>query len=300
MMPRSQLIAVLVAIEVVVAAWMIVAVRGDQSDQWSPWGSHVEAASDSNLSEGGAHKIFEAGSHPALNVDIGYADLTIRTGAPSQFDVSVSQSTEYGIFRATAPISATKDGETIHIMSDARHRWAMGDDRMVTVVVPPETRVVVVNAGDITADGLRAEATFNSIGNGSITVEDYDGPELHVAASNGRISLDRVVATRLNATTSNGRLEGTSLEVRDGKVESSNGRVTLRFAKGADTLVNAEASNGKIHVSGLPAAASVQTTDNSGDDDNDADNSVSRTVRLGAGNGQLDVEASNGSIYISQ
>jgi hypothetical protein len=87
--------------------------------------------------------------------------------------------------------------------------------------------------------------------------------------------------------------------VRDGSVSSSNGRVSLGFAPGADTTVTAEASNGSVRVSGFPAAAAAANSASDDEDDDDGDGgggSSARTVRVGAGGGQLDVHASNGNI----
>jgi hypothetical protein len=304
MIPRGTIIAVLLAIELAIVGVAVVALRGGQPAPSSAQRSTAETASGPHLVEGGPHRMFDAGTHPALTVDIGNADLTIITRNASQIDVAVSKSTDFGFLRATAPITAQRDGESIRIATTDRRRWSMGggrrwsvgDDRMVTVLAPPETQVTVVNAGDIKANGLRAEASFNSIGMGSVTVEDYDAPVLHVASSHGRILLHQIVAARLDATSRNGHVEGTALQVRDGNVES-NGRVTLGFATGADTLVTAETSNGRVSVSGFTAAAFVTTGRKSSED---SDDPSSRTVRVGAGNGRLDVHSSDGNINLAQ
>jgi len=217
MIPRGTIIAALLVVELAISGEAVVALHGGQSAPSSAQRADG-GASGLRLAEGGPHQIFDAGAHPVLTVDIGNADLTILASKVSQMDVSVSASTAYGILRATAPITARKDGETIRIAT-TRDRWSMGDDRMVTVLVPPETQVTVVNAGDIKANGLRADGSFNSIGNGSVTVGDYDAPALHVAASNGHIFLHQIVASSLDATSSNGRVEGTGLQVRDGSVD---------------------------------------------------------------------------------
>lgn len=284
MTARAQAIVAIVAVEAAIVGLMVMSLTGVQPAQWFAPSARTAAAAPGSLVEGGAHRIFEAGSHPALTVDIGYADLTIRTGDSSRFDVALSKDTRFGFLLNKDPITATKDGDTIRIEKIRQRGMSMGDMRRVTVIVPPETQVTVVNAGDIEASGLRATASFDSVGNGSITVDDFNAPALHVEASNGRITLRRIVATRLEATNGNGRVEGTALQVRDGSVETSNGRVRLGFARGADTLVTAETSNGSVRVS----------------DGDQGDRPSSRTVRIGAGNGHLDVHSSNGSIYISQ
>ncbi len=291
MISRVALVAVLALVEVAIASETVVAVRGDQPARWSMHANGYRVDGP-NLAEGGPHRLFDAGSHPALTVDIGNADLTIRAGTAAQFDAAVSKSTAFGIFRARAPITAEVDGDTLRIATSAEHSWSMGDDRMVTLIVPAQTRVTVASAGHTRATGLLAEASFNSA-NGNVTVEDYRAPALHVESSNGRIALIRVAAARLDVSASDGRIEGSALQVRDGSVESSNDRVTLEFAAGSDSIVTAQTSNGNIHLSGIPGAASAR--DNGSDNDES-----SRTVRIGPGNGRFDVQSSNGNIYLSQ
>jgi hypothetical protein len=300
MISRGTIIAGLIALELAIVVEAVVAVRGA-----GPWPASAQpfmarAADGPKLAEGGPHKIFDSGAHPKLTVDIGYADLTILTSSnASQIDVSLSPSDAFGPFSETAPITARQDGETIRVAtSSGGRRWSLGDDRMVTVLVPPETKVTVIHAGDVKADGLRADASFNSVGNGTVTVEDYDAPSLHVVSSDGRIVLRRIESAQVEVTSKDGRVDGTALQVRDGHVESS-GRVSLRFAAGTDTLVNAEASDGKISTSGF-AGTDVVTKSKGSDDDDDDDDSSARTVRVGAGEGHLDVHSSDGNITLAQ
>ncbi|MBD5654583.1 MAG: DUF4097 family beta strand repeat protein, partial [Candidatus Eremiobacteraeota bacterium] len=116
-----------------------------------------------------------------------------------------------------------------------------------------------------------------------------------VASSDGRILLQQIVAARLDATSSDGHVEASALNVRDGSIESD-GHVTLGFASGADTMVNAETSDGKVNVSGFTAASPFEPQ-RSSDDDND---SASQTVRVGAGEGHLSVHANDGNINLTQ
>jgi hypothetical protein len=292
MIPRGTVIAALLVVELAILGEVVVAMRGSQSAQ------HLggRAASGPYLVEGGPQKMFTVGAHPALTVDIGYADLTIIAGKIARIEVSVIPSTAYGNFGATAPIAVRADGETIRIAKASEPWWCVGDDRMVTVMVPPDTQVSVLRAGDIKAEGLHADASLNSVGRGSVTVENYDAPALHASAT-GRIVLHQIVAARLDATSSDGHVEGTALRVRDGSVESG-GRVTLGFATGSDTLVTAATSHGKVRVSGLTAGESGAIERRSSDDD-DAE-LPSQTVRVGAGTGRLDVHSSDGNINLFQ
>jgi hypothetical protein len=288
MISRGTIIAGLLVLELAIICEAVIAVQGGGQ----PFHHSVaQAATGGRLAEGGAHQIFDAGVHPALTVDIGYADLTIVAHEGSQIDVSLSRS--HGLFQAREPIEAQKDGDTVRITAADDAGWTVGDSRMVTVLVPPDTQVNVVKGGDIKATGLRAESSFNSVGDGTVTVEDYNAPSLH-ATSDGRISLSDVVATRLDATSDDSRIEGSGLQVRNGSIEAD-GRVTLGFASGTDTVINADTDDGKVSDSGFAAGASMATSKNNGDDD-----ASSETVRAGAGEGTLDVHTSDGNIHLTQ
>jgi len=294
MLTRGQVIAALLAAEVAIVCLAVASIFGGRLPASFMAPTEARATAGPRLVEDGPHKIFDAGAHPALTVDIGYADLTIVARPAAPIDVSVSSSMAYGVLRVKSPIEARSDGETIHISTSGEPGWSIGDDRMVTVVVPPETKVTVVNAGDIRASGLRAEASFSAAGRGSVSVDDYDAPSLHIESPDGRISLHQVVAARLEAN-SDGRVEGTALQLRDGSVESS-GRVSLGFAPGTDTLVTAATDDGRVRLSGFAATAQAATAP----PNRDEDDASSQSVRVGSGSGHLDVHSSDGNISLSQ
>lgn len=316
MVPRATAIAVLVGVEVALLYGMAVAVGGGVT--LSPVGfggpSPAGVTAFTPLT-------FAAGMSPKLAIDVGMADVTIDTHPQRQIDVSVSDSSRH--VGSTAPITARSDGDTIHIVSDQTDFWSfMGDSRVIHISAPPETAVGIVNAGNVTVTGLRADATIVSgahfrsedgirvrdfqgrlsatADGGTIDISDAVSPDLTIDASNGRVTLTRVNAQKIDASSSNGRVEGTDLQLRDGRVSSSNGRVSLRFASGADTTVTAGAANGHIDVSGFGAAPAKFVKGGDDEDDDDDDSPSSETIRVGGGSGRLDVHASNGSIYLSQ
>jgi len=280
-----MLIAVLCVFQLAIVGEAVVAIRGDGS---------ASASSLPNLVEGGPHKVFAAGSEPSLTVDIGYADLTVLADDDSHIDVSVRPTTSADMFQTKSAISAVRDGDAIKIAVDDP-RWSTGDDRMVTVLVPAHTRVTVLHAGNIVSRGLRAEASLTSTGEGTITVDDFDGPALRLDSGHS-ITMHRVVAERLDADSSDGNVEGTSLAIRDGSIQSD-GRVMLGLTPGTDTLITAEAKSGKIVTTGfVPLPASVSESKSAADDDD----SSSQTVRAGAGNGHLDVQSDDGNITLAR
>ncbi len=294
MTTRGKLIAALVVIEIAIIGEAWTALFGSPGSRWSAPRFDAQSTTDSRLVEGGPHKHFVTGHHPALTIDIGYADLTILPSNGSQIEVGVAPSTTTGMFFANAPLVAQKVGSIVRVTTSGS--WGIGDDRMVTARIPADTDVTVINAGNIHATGLRASASFNSIGgDGTVAVDDFAGPTLHVTLQNGRIALHQIVAGRLDAIIRHGHVEGTALQVRNGSVES-NGRVMLGFAAGADTLVTAETNNGAVNVSGFlaPSSAGISNLGNNNDD------SSSQTVRVGAGDGHFDVHSSEGNITLAQ
>jgi len=291
---RGTILAAILVAELAIVGTAIEAVRGNQIGPTFSSPAFAQLTHGSHLIEDGPHQIFDVGPHPSLTVDIGYADLTIQSGNAKQIDVSVSPSPDYGLFRSKAPISAQEDGQTVRVGTAPEHGLTTGDNRMVTVVVPDGTKVTVLHAGDIRASGLRAEASFTSRGNGFIKIEDFDGPVLHVTTMNGPIIMHAVAVERLEASARNDRIDGTAMRVHDGSIESGD-RVTLGFAAGTNTIVNADTDDGKITATGFDAGASVAGARKSEDDD-----SSSQTVRLGAGNGSLDVHTSDGNIHLVQ
>jgi hypothetical protein len=272
-----------------IACAAAVAIRGDRSA--TPHGDANGAA----LVEGGPHALFAVSSHPALTVSIGYADLTIVSGTSSQIDVSATSSSDFGVMRRTDPIIVRQDGQSVAIATAGDGGWSIGDDRRVTVVVPPQTRVTVVKAGDVEARGLRVQAAITSVGRGSITVDDYIAPALDAAARGG-ITLHAVDAARLDASSSEGGVVATALRMHDGSIESDD-RVTLGFTDGTDALVTAEAKTGHIVLAGLSGAEPPVVAARTGDG---ADHSPAiQTVRIGAGHGHIDVRSKDGNIDLA-
>ena len=165
----------------------------------------------------------------------------------------------------------------------------------------------IVNAGNVTVTGLRADASIVSgahfrsddgirvrdfqgtlsatVDGGTIDIADAVCPDLTISADDGRVALTHIDARKIDVTSSDGRVEGNDVVLRDGRVTSSDGRVSLRFAAAADTTVNATVDDGHIDVTGLPAAGGSGSA---------------QTIRVGAGSGRLDVHAGDGSIYLSQ
>ena len=286
MTPRATIIAGLVVLELAIIGGIGASLRsGTQAFVAGGPAAAIPAGPDA-VAEGGAHKIFSVGfgSHPSLTVDIGLADLTIATHQ-GPVDVAVSKSSDFGPIRETGPITARQVGNGVRIAINESRNIAIGDDRMVTVLVPPETRVTVVRAGDINVSGLRAPASIAAAGSGDVEIDDYAAPALRVVTRHGHITLRRVEATQLDLIAKSGHVDGSGMTVHDGNIESDE-RVTLGLEPASDTLVNVATDDGKILVSGFGGGESTGT------------GAGPRTVRIGNGQGRLAVHAGDGDINL--
>jgi hypothetical protein len=320
MVPRATLIAVLIGVEVALLVGMVNAVQG-RGMSWFPVGMTAPdtAAGPQSGRRPRAYQ-FPAGAHPLVIVDAAGVDVVVETQAIPRINV-VMHEERSGPFTGTPQeISARDEGGTIHVTSDdVQQTHVFGREKLtLQIVAPPNTRITVTDAGDITLAGFRAATSLDSRdgaidvhdfrgdltasnSDGRIDVTDADCSTLQVSASNGRLVLTHVNAAQVDASSSNGRVIGTAVQLRDGRVSSSNGRVSLGFAAGADTTVTAATSNGRINVSGFadgPASLVKTGGDDSDSDDDDAP--AAKTIRVGAGSGRLDVHTSNGSIDLSQ
>jgi hypothetical protein len=305
---RGTFIAVLVGVEIALVFMMAQAVNPAFRTPWQMQTYHdlqqtfgtAGAGSPSSL---GTKYAFTVGAQPEVTVDIGYADLTIERGNDAHVSVDVPRHGWHGIGASAPAITARQDGDRILVAEAERSGWTVSDDRRVRITVTPGTRLIVQNAGNIDASGLRATASFSS-NNGYVTITDFNAPSLTVETSNGRVNLRDVTAPSFEVSSSNGRIEGSALHVTNGHVKSSNGRVTLGFAANSDTTVTAETSNGSVDVGNLNVTSAAHATahqrsSDDDDDDDDGDGS-SKTIRLGSGSGQLDVHSSNGNINLRQ
>jgi hypothetical protein len=139
---RVTIIGAILVAEFAIVGFAVAAIRGVEVPLSFAPRYETQLPADGHLIEDGPHQVFAVGAHPTLTVNIGYADLTIRA-SEAAVDASVSSSTSYGMLNATAPITARRDGDSITIATAAEHGWSTGDNRMVTVLVPPRTAVTV-------------------------------------------------------------------------------------------------------------------------------------------------------------
>jgi Putative adhesin len=318
MVPRSTLIAVLVGVEIALVVSMVNAVRGRGFTWFGPGVPMAQAGtSDTNTPRKPRTYQFPAGPNPAVVVDAAGVDVVLETRAVPQISVVMREQRTGPFFGKAQEITARDDGGTVHVTSDdVQQTHVFGSETLTLhIAAPANTRISVSDAGAITLAGFRAATSLDSrsgavdvrdfrgdltatTSQGRVDVSDADCSTLHVSSSDGRVVLRRVNAAQIDASSSNGRLEGSGLQLRDGTIATSNGRVSLGFTRGTDATVTAGTSNGRVNVSGLEAMPAKYVRH--GGDDSDDDSSAAKTVRIGTGSGKLDVHTSNGSIDLNQ
>jgi hypothetical protein len=253
-------------------------------------------------------KSVETGASPHVVIDDEDATLTVSVRPGSSVVVSDQTRISGWMQGASRPVSIARTSDGLRIFRpDSGLSVSMGFvRRRLDVIVPPQARVDVQNAGSMTVSGLRADVTLHTddgtvvvrdvrgnvevkTDDGRIELDDVGGPAVDVATDNGRVTFDRVEADTVAVSTDDGRVDiGRSL-LRGGKIQTSNGRVQLGLDPRSDVTVSARASSGRV------IAQPPLVRGGSANDDDD----VPATIRVGAGRGHLDVASDDGSITVA-
>ncbi len=252
----------------------------------------------------GAMRTFQVGAAPSVVIDDEDAlvNVTVRSGTTVLVDERVAHGWSH---TQALSVEQTADGVRISQASGGLGLMFGSPARRLDVVVPPQARLEVVNAGSTTLTGLRADARVHS-DDGSVTVTDHRGElvvttdngriELHdviaaaveAATDNGRISLDRVRADKVSVRSDSGRVEVSDSLLRAGKISTDDGRVELGLQAQSDVTVNAQTASGRVS-----AQAPLTIATAAGDDAE-----APRTIRVGDGAGSLEVHSDSGSIDV--
>jgi hypothetical protein len=312
---RLTVVAVLVVVELALLGSMISALdfSHDSSSDHIVMGLAPALAATEKTTPV-LNKTFETGSAPAVFIDDGSSavNVTVRPGHAVVVREQI-KSSGWVLHTRRAKLDVSFADNTVSIVRRGSDPMVMAGayERSFNIVVPPGTRLEIANAADIRVNGLRDAAKLHSE-NGSIEVRDHRAAvtassdngriELHdviastaeISTGNGRIVFENVRADALTAHTDNGRIDASGVTTRGGTIESGNGRIELGLAQGNDLTVTAKASAGKV-----TAESPLAFEPRASGDDND-DNDVPRTLRMGNGTGKLQVSSDNGSITMSQ
>ena len=124
-----------------------------------------------------------------------------------------------------------------------------------------------------------------SSSNGAINIQNTEG-YAELKTSNGMITVINHHG-ELNGKTSNGLISADIVLPRDGEcvLKTSNGLITLSIPDSTSAMVEASTSNGKIEIHDIPVSViKMDKKEFKG--------------RMGRGQGTIDLETSNGSIFI--
>ena len=189
-------------------------------------------AGDSNRFKEDFHYSFQQGAGGRLDLENFNGSVEILGWDQNTVDVSGTKYAEdEGMLRAMR-VEATQSGNAVHVRTSRPEprRWNGGARYLIRV--PRRTELARIQSS-----------------NGSLKIEDVEGPASDLTTSNGRISL-RNIRGRVDARTSNGTVD---VQTAEGgvTVRTSNGSVTLDNVRGT---LNATTSNGAIRGTLVDAA----------------------------------------------
>lgn len=248
-----------------------------------------------------------AGATPHVVIDD--ANSRVRVDASSDALVHVRDLTQIhgGVFsNANYPrlaVTRTPDGVRIErLRSERSMLYLFGFSRQaIEVDVPQGARVEIAGSAGADVRGIAGGVTVHSL-DGHVTLTDLQGSvdahsddgyldaanvrgdRLAMESMDGHLTLKNVAVASLSATTHDGRIEATGLSVSgSATLQTDDGSVRVALAPNADLTIDASTRDGRISLDGNSL---------------DADDSTARTIRLGAGIGQMKLATADGSIRI--
>jgi hypothetical protein len=109
---------------------------------------------------------------------------------------------------------------------------------------------------------------------------------LDVENGDGRVDLVDVRTAFLTVKTDDGHIEGTAIVARDGTIHADDGNVALSFGPGTNLTVGVTTD---AAVTAAPPLQMVRAGDSDGE----------REIRIGAGDGRLDIKTDDGSVSLA-
>lgn len=298
-MSRATVVAMLIAAEIAIVGMAIYTLgRGGPSFAAGLHSADFAAAPIAPLA---------AGATPHVVVDDPNSRVVVDRSSDELVHVR-DLTRMYGAIFSSGPyprLSAVRTPDGVRIARPNGGRAAITifgiSDQRIEVDVPPGARLEIARCEGANVTGLDGGVSVHSI-EGHVTLSDLRGSvdarsdDGYISATNvrgdrlamesmdGHLSLDNVTVASLVGTTRDGHIEARDLSVAsDATLQTTDGGVRVRFAPGADVIVDASARDGRITVNGS----------------SDNDSSAQRTIRLGAGTGRMKVATDDGSIHIT-
>ncbi len=194
-----------------------------------------------------------------LTVDVGDADVQVRSGGSGGVDVTV----RYGgsdMDKArerfeSMEFEVEQSGDGVVVRSSRRNRanwqigWSRGRFEIQVVVQVPDGFEIDARTGDgdVQVSDLRGEVKV-ATGDGDVGLDSVEGAVLRVATGDGDINLDDVRADELSVRTGDGDIQANSLDVGSVEIRTGDGDVDLRQISGRFEV---ETGDGDIFASFL-------------------------------------------------
>jgi len=297
-MSRVSIVAMLLAAEVLIVGMAIYTVAG----------GGATFAAGLHRSEFSAEPIapVDAGNAPHVVVDD--PDSRVRVALSSDRLVHVRDFTQIRgwIFSSAKypnlAVSRTDDGVRIERPGAPSDVALFGfSTQAIEIQVPQGAQLEIARCSGADVTGISGGVNVHSV-DGHVTLTDLTGSvdarsddgyldatnvrgdRLALDSMDGHIALQDVAVASLSATTRDGRIVADELSVSaSGTLQTGDGSVRVRFAPDANVTIDASTRDGTISVDG--------NSDRS-------DDSSQRTIRLGAGSGQMKLATGDGSIRI--
>jgi len=292
---RTGLIALLIAVEVVIAGVALYTLRG--AGFASAGGFHAVDYSAPPIAP------ISVGVAPVVTVD----DIDSRIVVTPSNDgmVHVTDRTEvhgliFGSEHAQAlQVTRTLDG--VRVYRPAGH-FTLGDTtNRVEISVPPMTQLKISRSGGDDISGLQNGIDVVSQ-DGHITLDDVKG-DIKAHSDDGRVELSNISSNSIDASTNDGHVYATQLQMTGASPratlhsDSGSMRISGTFPAGSYAFTTGD---GRIELSLLQGSdANVDASTGDGHVVVDGRDQAGQPIRVGAGSAAMRLRSEDGSVHIT-
>ncbi len=323
---RTSIVAMLIAVELLLAGMMIFVVRGG-------FGGNVFASSGMHRISFAAQPIapVAAGASPHVVVDDAGSFVTVTASSDGLVHVTDKTNVMGAVFGSASiaqlKMTRTADGVRIERPGNTQNFFSFGSySQEIAVDVPPGSRIEIVRAsgadvrdinnrvdvasqdGHISLARINGDVSAHS-DDGHVDATDIKGTSVQVSSSDGHLSLENIDAANLDAHTNDGRIEAHGLRLEGGAphatLHTSDGSLKIGGVFATAGTYEFTTNDGSVQ---LALGAGSDVTVNASTDDGSlyvdgqsfsGDGRSEHTARVGAGNGTMRVSSGDGSVHIT-
>lgn len=288
---RTSIVAMLIAVEIVLAGLMIFVVHGGFG------GGNVFAANGMHRVQFSAMPLapIAAGSSPHVVIDDADSFVTVTPSSDGEVHATDNTRVVGAIFSNASlehlRMARTADGVRIERPASAHGFLSFGRfSQEIIVGMPTGSRLEIVRSSGADVRGLRNDIAVVSQ-DGHISLADIDG-NVDAHSNDGHIDAVDVRGTTVKISTDDGRLNIRNVTAATLDAHTNDGRLEahdLQF-QGAAPRASLHTNDGSVHVSGLfPASGTYQI----GTDDGRVELALARGSDV-----TVDAATSDGSLYV--